>query len=54
MKHMGVTRLINEHLKRYPESHFFDYVLSSYQHNAPVPGRKYHYFDTTTFENVVK
>ena len=28
------------------------YVLSSYQHKAPVPGRAYHYFDVETFDLV--
>ena len=29
------------------------YVLSSYQHKAPVPGRAYHYFDVETFDHVI-
>lgn len=29
------------------------YVLSSYQHKAPVPGRVYHYFDVNDFNYVI-
>lgn len=30
------------------------YVLSSFQHNAPIPRRAYHYFATDNFEEVIR
>ena len=29
------------------------YVVSSFQHNAPIPGRHYSYFDVKTFDYVI-